>query len=150
MRVTAIVERAVALAGGPRGGPANAVVDFSHHTVSLVAVVTDVIRHGRPVVGVAFDSIGRYAQSGILRDRTVARASGIAIAVADAGEHVRAFGAQMPDAKPSALLDHEAQRVSEIDVINGAVPRQGARVGVAAPVNAILTALIKSIERRWR
>ncbi|WP_019305803.1 ketopantoate reductase family protein, partial [Mycobacterium avium] len=63
---------------------------------------------------------------------SVARASGVAIAVADAVEHVRAFGAQMPDAKPSALLDHEARRVSEIDVINGAVPRQGARVGVDA------------------
>lgn len=81
---------------------------------------------------------------------SVARASGVAIAVADAVEHVRAFGAQMPDAKPSALLDHEARRVSEINVINGAVPRQGARVGVDAPVNATLTAVVKSIERRWR
>lgn len=81
---------------------------------------------------------------------SVARASGVAIAVADAVEHVRAFGAQMPDAKPSALLDHEARRVSEIDVINGAVPRQGARVGVDTPVNATLTAVVKSIERRWR
>jgi 2-dehydropantoate 2-reductase len=80
---------------------------------------------------------------------TVARASGIAVAVADPIAHVRAFGAQMPDAKPSALLDHEARRVSEIDVINGAVPRQGARIGVAAPVNATLTALITSIERQW-
>ena len=80
---------------------------------------------------------------------TVARASGIAVAVTDPVAHVRAFGAQMPDAKPSALLDHEARRVSEIDVINGAVPRQGARVGVAAPVNATLTALVKSIERQW-
>lgn len=73
MRITAIAERAVALAAGPRGGPANAVVNFSQHTVSLVAVVTDVVRHGRPVVGVAFDSIGRFAQSGILRDRMIPR-----------------------------------------------------------------------------
>lgn len=80
---------------------------------------------------------------------TVARASGIEVAVTDPVAHVQAFGAQMPDAKPSALLDHEARRVSEIDVINGAVPRQGARVGVAAPVNATLTALIKAIERQW-
>lgn len=80
---------------------------------------------------------------------TVARASGIAVAVTDPVAHVRAFGAQMPDAKPSALLDHEARRVSEIDVINGAVPRQGARVGVAAPVNATLTAVVKAIERQW-
>lgn len=73
MRITAIAEQAVALAGGPRGGPANAVVNFSQHTVSLVAVVTDVVRHGRPVAGVAFDSIGRFAQSGILRDRMIPR-----------------------------------------------------------------------------
>jgi 2-dehydropantoate 2-reductase len=80
---------------------------------------------------------------------TVARASGIAVTVTDPVAHVRAFGAGMPDAKPSALLDHEARRVSEIDVINGAVPRQGARVGVEAPVNATLTALVKAIERQW-
>lgn len=80
---------------------------------------------------------------------TVARACGIAVAVTDPVAHVREFGAQMPDAKPSALLDHEARRVSEIDVINGAVPRHGARVGVAAPVNATLTAVVKAIERQW-
>jgi 2-dehydropantoate 2-reductase len=79
----------------------------------------------------------------------VARASGIAVGVTDPVAHVRAFGAGIPNAKPSALLDHEARRVSEIDVINGAVPRQGARVGVEAPVNATLTAVVKAIERGW-
>ncbi|WP_297774341.1 mandelate racemase/muconate lactonizing enzyme family protein [Mycobacterium sp.] len=73
MRIAAIVERAVGLGSGRRPAPANAVVNFSHHTVSVVAVITDVIRHGRPVVGVAFDSIGRFAQSGILRDRMIPR-----------------------------------------------------------------------------
>lgn len=73
MRIAAIVERAVGLDSGRRGGPANAVVNFSAHTVSLVAVITDVIRHGRPVAGVAFNSIGRFAQSGILRDRMIPR-----------------------------------------------------------------------------
>lgn len=80
----------------------------------------------------------------------VAHASDIAIDVPDPVAHVRAFGAGMPDAKPSALLDIEARRVSEIDVINGAVPRQGERVGVDAPVNATLTALVKTVERGWR
>ncbi|GFG97904.1 ketopantoate reductase family protein [Mycobacterium timonense] len=94
-------------------------------------------------------AMGAVSQAAATEAWTVARASGIAVAVTDPVAHVRAFGAQMPDAKPSALLDHEARRVSEIDVINGAVPRQGARVGVAAPVNATLTALIKAIERRW-
>lgn len=73
MRIAAIVERAVGLEGGRRGGPANAVVNFSGHNVSLVAVITDVIRGGRPVAGVAFNSIGRFAQSGILRDRMIPR-----------------------------------------------------------------------------
>jgi L-alanine-DL-glutamate epimerase-like enolase superfamily enzyme len=73
MRITKILERPVALRADAGKSPANAVVDFSHHTVSLVAMVTDVIRHGRPVVGVAFDSIGRFAQSGILRDRMIPR-----------------------------------------------------------------------------
>lgn len=73
MRIAAIVERAVSLDSGRRGGPANAMVNFSHHTVSMVAVITDVIRRGRPVAGVAFNSIGRFAQSGILRDRMIPR-----------------------------------------------------------------------------
>ncbi|MEO6794350.1 MAG: 2-dehydropantoate 2-reductase [Mycobacterium sp.] len=79
----------------------------------------------------------------------VARAAGIDIAVADPVAHVRAFGAQMPDAKPSALLDHQARRVSEIDVINGAVVRRAVQVGEQAPVNATLTALVKAVEHQW-
>ena len=42
-------------------------------TTSLVAVVTDVIRGGRPVVGYGFASIGRYAQSGLIGERFVPR-----------------------------------------------------------------------------
>jgi L-alanine-DL-glutamate epimerase-like enolase superfamily enzyme len=42
-------------------------------TTSLVAVVTDVIRGGRPVVGYGFASIGRYAQSGLIGDRFAPR-----------------------------------------------------------------------------
>jgi L-alanine-DL-glutamate epimerase-like enolase superfamily enzyme len=41
--------------------------------VSLVAVFTDVIRSGKPVIGLAFNSIGRYAQGGILRERVAPR-----------------------------------------------------------------------------
>ncbi|OBA83452.1 2-dehydropantoate 2-reductase [Mycobacterium sp. 1164966.3] len=93
--------------------------------------------------------MGAVSRAAATEAWAVAQASGIAVAVTDPVAHVRAFGAGMPDAKPSALLDHEARRVSEIDVINGAVPRQGARLGVEAPVNATLTALVKSVERQW-
>jgi 2-dehydropantoate 2-reductase len=68
--------------------------------------------------------IGPVSQAAATEAFDVARASGIAIAVTDPVTHVREFGARMPDAKPSAMLDHEARRVSEIDVINGAAPRQ--------------------------
>ncbi|MEB3023942.1 enolase C-terminal domain-like protein [[Mycobacterium] crassicus] len=72
MRITQIVETSVPL----RGEIANALVDFSRHTVSLVAVVSDQIRDGRPVTGVAFNSIGRFAQGGILADRMIPRVLG--------------------------------------------------------------------------
>ncbi len=51
----------------------NSYIDFSQMTVSVLALVTDVMRDGRPVIGYGFNSNGRYAPSGILRDRTMPR-----------------------------------------------------------------------------
>lgn len=51
----------------------NAVVNFSQHTVSLVAIVTDRIKNGKPLAGISFNSIGRYDQSGILSSRMIPR-----------------------------------------------------------------------------
>ncbi len=51
----------------------NAYIDFSQMTVSVVALITDVIRDGKPVVGYGFNSNGRYAPSGLLRDRFIPR-----------------------------------------------------------------------------
>ena len=42
-------------------------------TMSVVAVETDVVREGKPVIGYGFTSNGRYAQGGILRDRFIPR-----------------------------------------------------------------------------
>src|SRR5229473_7387698 len=47
----------------------NAYIDFSKMTASLVAVVTDVMRDGRRVVGYGFNSNGRYGQGGLIRER---------------------------------------------------------------------------------
>jgi D(-)-tartrate dehydratase len=52
---------------------ANAYIDFSKMTLSLVAVVTDIIRDGRPVVGYGFNSNGRYGQGGLIRERFAPR-----------------------------------------------------------------------------
>src|ERR1700733_13654429 len=64
----------------------NAYIDFSKMTTSLVAVVTDVMRDGRRVVGYGFNSNGRYGQGGLIRER---------------------FRNRILEAKPESLLDDE-------------------------------------------
>jgi hypothetical protein len=51
----------------------NAYIDFSQMTVSVLALITDVVRGGERVVGFGFNSNGRYAPSGLLRDRFIPR-----------------------------------------------------------------------------
>ena len=51
----------------------NAFIDFSLMTVSVAALVTDVVRDGKRVVGFGFNSNGRYAQQGLLRERFIPR-----------------------------------------------------------------------------
>jgi D(-)-tartrate dehydratase len=51
----------------------NAYIDFSQMTVSVLALVTDTVRDGKPVIGYGFNSNGRYAPSGLLRDRFMPR-----------------------------------------------------------------------------
>jgi L-alanine-DL-glutamate epimerase-like enolase superfamily enzyme len=52
---------------------ANAYIDFSKMTLSLVAVVTDVLQDGKPVIGYGFNSNGRYGQGGLIRERFAPR-----------------------------------------------------------------------------
>lgn len=51
----------------------NAVISFDKMNISIVAIETDVVRDGRPVIGLGFCSNGRYAQSGIMRERLIPR-----------------------------------------------------------------------------
>ena len=76
----------------------------------------------------------------------VANAKGIKLDFDDPVAYVRAFGQKIPNARPSMLLDHLARRRAEIDNINGAIPREGAKVGVATPVNSVLVAVLKAKE----
>src|SRR5881392_3908250 len=62
----------------------NAYIDFTKMTTSLVAVVTDVMRDGRRVVGYGFNSNGRYGQGGLIRER---------------------FAPRLKEADPKSLLD---------------------------------------------
>ena len=63
--------------------------------------------------------------------------------------YVTAFGANMPHARPSMLLDHMAGRVSEIDAINGRVPVLGRKLGIATPYNDTLCAIVRRHEEAF-
>ena len=60
--------------------------------------------------------------------------------------YVKALGEKIPGARPSMLLDYLAGRRCEIDVINGAIPREGQRVDVPTPINDVVCALIRGKE----
>jgi D(-)-tartrate dehydratase len=68
----------------------NAYIDFSKMTLSLVAVVTDVVRDGKPVIGYGFNSNGRYGQGGLIRER---------------------FAPRVLEAKPESLLDEKRDNI---------------------------------------
>src|SRR5262245_14146353 len=69
MRITAIRETTIPL----KSSLANSGFNFSEMTTSVVAVITDVVRDGKPVAGFAFNSTGRYACGAQMRDRFIPR-----------------------------------------------------------------------------
>ena len=81
----------------------NAYIDFSKMTTSLVAVVTDVERNGRRVVGYGFNSNGRYGQGGLIRERFAPR-----LREADPASLVDASGENLdPDRVWAAMMANE-------------------------------------------
>ena len=86
MRIVDVVEITKPIASPIR----NAYIDFSKMTASLVAVVTDVMRDGRRVVGYGFNSNGRYGQGGLIRER---------------------FRNRIIEADPNSLLDDEGSNL---------------------------------------
>jgi D(-)-tartrate dehydratase len=69
MRIVDIREKTVSIASPI----ANAYIDFSKMTCSVVAVVTDVVRDGRRVAGYGFNSNGRYGAGALMRERFIPR-----------------------------------------------------------------------------
>src|SRR3982751_2102182 len=80
MKILALHERTFPIASPI----ANAYIDFSKMTTSLVALVTDVVRDGRRVVGYGCSANGRYGQGGLIRER---------------------FAPRLLEASPESLLD---------------------------------------------
>lgn len=68
-RITKIIEQTVSLSSGM----SNAGISFDTMTASAVVMVSDVMRGGKPLVGLAFDSIGRYSHGALLHERFIPR-----------------------------------------------------------------------------
>jgi L-alanine-DL-glutamate epimerase-like enolase superfamily enzyme len=101
MRIVAIHETVVPISSAIR----NAYIDFSRMTTSAVAVVTDAVRGGRRVVGYGFNSNGRYAQGGLLKERFIPRVmeAGPGSLLDDAGANLdphRIWACMMANEKP--------------------------------------------------
>jgi L-alanine-DL-glutamate epimerase-like enolase superfamily enzyme len=86
IRIVEIREKTVPIASPI----ANAYIDFSKMTCSVVAVVTDVVRDGRRVVGYGFNSNGRYGQGGLIRER---------------------FASRILEAEPGSLADESGENI---------------------------------------
>lgn len=76
----------------------------------------------------------------------IACAKKINLSFDDPVAYVTAFGAQMPNARPSMLLDHRARRRSELDAINGQVPDLGRALEIPTPYNDTLVAMLRQRE----
>jgi L-alanine-DL-glutamate epimerase-like enolase superfamily enzyme len=101
MRIVEIREKTVSIASAIT----NAYIDFSKMTCSVVALITDVLRDGKPVVGYGFNSNGRYGQGALLRERFFPRlmAANPKTLVDEAGENLdpfRIWAALMTNEKP--------------------------------------------------
>ena len=79
----------------------------------------------------------------------VAVAKKINLTFSDPVEYVTAFGLKVGNARPSLLLDHLAERPSEIDAINGMVPVVAKEAGLDAPYNQVLSHIVRSRESLW-
>jgi L-alanine-DL-glutamate epimerase-like enolase superfamily enzyme len=118
MKITAIHSATVPIASAIR----NAYIDFSKMTASVVALVTDVVRDGKPVVGYGFNSNGRYAQAGLLAERFIPRImqADPALTVDDEGTNLdphRIWSLMMANEKPGG----HGERSVAVGVIDMAV-----------------------------
>ncbi len=74
---------------------------------------------------------------------------GINFSFDDPDDYAMKFARNMPDASPSMRLDHLAKQKSEIDAINGMVPVVSAKLGLSAPYNETLSAVVRKIEESF-
>ena len=119
LKIVEVREQSVSI----RSEISNAYISFAEMTVSAAVIITDVVRDGRPVVGYGFNSNGRYAQSGIIRDRLIPRLMRAPTRdlLNDEGTNFDPF---------QSLADHDVRMRSPAGTVSGCVGRGRSRHGV--------------------
>jgi 2-dehydropantoate 2-reductase len=79
----------------------------------------------------------------------VARAKGIQLSDADPVSHTKEVCRLTAENTASMLQDVLQKRKTEIDMINGAIVREGAKIGIHTPINTVLTNLVSVIEKNY-
>jgi len=119
---------------------AKLIVNCAYNALSAITQLP----YGRLVQGEGIEAVMRDVVDECL---AVARAADIAVP-GDAHDTVRRIAATMPTQYSSTAQDLSRGKRTEIDHLNGYVVRRGAELGVAAPVNRTLHALVKLMEKR--
>jgi D(-)-tartrate dehydratase len=117
MRIVAVRENTVSLSSALR----NSSVGFEAMTASIIAVHTDATRDGRPLVGLAFDSIGRYGHGALLRERFIPR-----LLAAEPDEYADGRGGVDPHRAWAVLMKNEkpgghGERAGTVGLIDAAL-----------------------------
>jgi L-alanine-DL-glutamate epimerase-like enolase superfamily enzyme len=118
MKIVEIREISVPLKSSLR----NSVFDFSEMTTSVVAVISDVMRSGKPLIGYAFNSTGRYACGEQMRSRLIPR---------------------ILSAEPDSLLDSQASNIDPAKVLARMMLREkpGGHTERSVPIGTIEVAV---------
>jgi 2-dehydropantoate 2-reductase len=97
----------------------------------------------------ANESVLQVCEALTIESVAVARARGLAIDAAERTAVIRGLLKRAGPGKASMLQDVEAQRKTEIDVINGAIVREAGALGVDVPLNRTMFTLIQALESSW-
>lgn len=98
---------------------------------------------------VADDALVAVMEALTAEAQAVAEARGIPLLTEDPVARVVELGRNNPDHPSSMFQDVRAGRKTEIDELNGAVVDYAREAGVNAPVNELLTALVRGLERSY-
>ena len=137
VRITGIDETTLVMPSPNR----NANLSFAAMTASAVVIHTDAMRNGRPLVGLGFDSIGRYGHGGLARERFIPRLlAALPDDYCDANgrlDPTRAFTVMMRDEKPGGHGD----RAGAVGLIDSALWDSGGQARGQAAMACALGAL---------